>query len=145
MIVENTKIINAPVEVVWNVTTDIENWPRWTPTVTNVSRLDDGPFKIGSVAHIKQPGLPETQWRVTELREGKGFTWETRIYGMQMSATHDLSALGSQTESILRIEISGILATLLWPLIRSSAKRNLERENTGLQNACEAAIAGRIG
>ena len=59
MILENAKTINAPIEVVWAITLDIENWPRWTPTVTEVMRLDDGPFAVGSVVRIMQPGTAE--------------------------------------------------------------------------------------
>lgn len=139
MILENIKMVDAPPDVVWEVTTDVENWPQWTPTVTEVTRLDDGPFMVGSVALIKQPGLLVSEWRVTELRDGEGFTWETCVRGMRMSATHDLVVLESSTKSILRLQIEGFLAVLLWPLIRYSARKNLELENAGLKARCEAA------
>ena len=138
MILENTKLINASPDRVWSVTQDIERWPSWTPTMTSVTKLDDAPFEVGCRAKIKQPGQPECEWRVTELNDGTGFTWEARVYGISMSATHELIAHGSGTQNTLRLTMQGILATLLWPLIRPSVKRSLETENTGLKAHCEA-------
>ena len=91
---------------------------------------------------IQQPGLPEAEWRVTSLDAGKGFTWETRVLGIRMQATHELTALGDGTENLLRIEMSGILVWLFWPLVRffPSEKRSRKR-NRGLKMKCEQLAA----
>ena len=138
MILENTKIIHAAREVVWTITRDIENWPTWTPTVHEVTRLDDGQFGLGSVAQLKQPGLPVAEWRVTEFRDGYGFTWETHVRGMHLSATHAIRDVESGVESTLRLGFQGVVAFILWPLIRSSARNSLELENAGLKRQCES-------
>lgn len=140
MKLENEKTIAAAPAVVWGVTVDIEHWPEWTPTVESVVRLDEGPFDVGSTARIKQPGLPEAVWRVTALEVGAGFTWETRVRGMRMVAAHELTPAGEGTKNTLRLEITGVVAVLLWPLIRRSVRRALEQENTGLKAACEAIV-----
>ncbi len=138
MKIENQKQIDAPQSIVWRVTEDIERWPQWTSSVETVKRLDDGPFDVGSTALIKQPGLPEAEWRVTALTQGDGFTWQTRIRGIRMVGTHELTPSGTGTKSVLRVEMFGIAAALLWPLIRSSAHKSLEQENTGLKAESEA-------
>jgi uncharacterized membrane protein len=138
MMLENVIRIDAPQDVVWNVTVDVENWPQWTPTVKSVKRLDEGPFACGSAALIQQPGLPEAKWVVTALISGERFTWESRILGIRMIGTHELSTKDTGTQSALRVEMSGIVARLLWPLICSSARRSLEQENAGLKAKCEA-------
>jgi hypothetical protein len=143
MMLENQKHIDAPQSIVWSVTENIQRWPQWTPTVENVKRLDDEPFGVGSTALIKQPGLPEAEWRVTELTKGEGFTWEARILGIRTVATHELAPVGTGTRSILRIEMFGIAAALLWPLIRASAQKSLEQENAGLKAECEALATSR--
>lgn len=135
---ENVIHINVPRSVVWSVTEDIERWPEWTPTVASINRLDGGPFRVGSSALIKQPGLPEARWVVTEMSPGSRFTWETRARGIRMMASHELADSGPGTESLLRLEMSGLVAALLWPLIRSSVRRSLERENSGLKTRSEA-------
>jgi uncharacterized membrane protein len=138
MIIENVNTINAPPAEVWRVTEDIERWPTWTPTVTKVTRLDDGPFDVGSAAKIKQPGLPECEWKVTACTGNSAFTWQTRVFTISMSATHELSPTDSGTQCTLRIQLQGPLATLLRPLIRSSIKNTLERENAALKLHCES-------
>ncbi len=74
MNIENTIYIEAPTDVVWGVTMDIERWPEWTPTVTSIHRLDDRTFGPGSTVGIKQPGQPAAEWRVTDYIEGKLFS-----------------------------------------------------------------------
>lgn len=138
VVLENVLQIDAPQSVVWSVTVDIESWPQWTPTVRKLQRLDQGPFVCGSAALIQQPGLPEAKWVVTRLIAGEGFTWETRILGMRMIATHELSSTETGTQSRLRVEMSGLVALLLSPLLRFSARRSLEQENAGLKARCEA-------
>lgn len=137
MTLENGINIDAPQSAVWNIMTDIERWPEWTPTVKEVQRLDTGPFDRGSSARIKQPGLPVATWVVTELTPGERFTWESRIRGLRLIATHELATQEGGTRSLLRITMSGLVARVLWPLIRFSARRSLERENAGLKARCE--------
>ncbi len=141
MKLENQKLTAAPLSFVWSVTEVVVRWPHWTPTVQKVKRLDEGPFGVGSTALIKQPGLPEAKWRVTALTPGEGFTWETRIRGIHFVATHELRTSGAGTSSVLRIELFGVVATLLWPFICSSARRSLETEHVSLKAKCEAMAA----
>jgi uncharacterized membrane protein len=138
MKLENVIHIDAPVEAVWAVTEDVERWPEWTPTMESVKRVDQGPFDVGSAALIKQPGLPEARWVVTALTRGKQFTWESQVRGMQIVATHEMAAVKISTQSLLRVELSGLVARLLWPFIRSSLQQSLAQENAGLKSRCEA-------
>lgn len=137
MILEHSILIAAPMPIVWDRTVDVERWPEWTPTVTSLKRLDDGPFRCGSAALIRQPGLPEARWVVTAMTPGEQFTWETRVRGMRMIATHKLASQGADTKSVLRLEFRGLTARLLWPLIRRAARRSLEKENAALKALCE--------
>ena len=137
MLLENERIIGASPTIVWDVTINVERWPQWTPTVETLERLDEGEFTVGSTVRIKQPGLPVAVWQVTSLTPGKSFVWETQVRGMRMIATHELTPVKNGTSCTLRLRITGIVALLLWPFIRSSARESLEKENSALQVECE--------
>src|SRR5262245_24907479 len=70
-------IVDAPPQRVWEVMSDIERWPDWTPTVISVRRTNSGPMRIGAKARVHQPRLPAADWVVTALRDGHGFDWES--------------------------------------------------------------------
>jgi uncharacterized protein YndB with AHSA1/START domain len=130
--------IDAPPETVWEVTTDVERWPEWTPTVTSVEREDDGPLQVGSAARLSQLPMPKARWVVTELDPGRSFTWSTRVPGMHFTATHSMEACDGGTRNVLRVEAGGLTVLLAWPVVYLSIARALEQENEGLKARCEA-------
>lgn len=139
MKVEHAIHVAAPPDAVWAATVDVERWPEWMPTMDRVKRVDAGPFDVGSSARIKQPGLPETEWTVTDLVHGQRFSWTTRVLGIRMRATHELSPHEGGTRNVLRVEMAGPVAVLLAPFARRSVRRTLERENAAFKERCEAA------
>ena len=58
--------------------------------------------------------------------------------GIDMIATHELSSTGTDTDSVLRIEMRGFMTLLMWPLLRVLVPRSLESENIGLKSECES-------
>jgi uncharacterized membrane protein len=114
---ETTRHVEAPPEQVWQVLIDVARWPEWTPTVDTVELLDDGPIRTGSRVKIRQPKLPPASWEVTELVDGRGFTWEAKGPGMRTIARHEVGpdATGSTvTLSIEQAGPMGALAALVW-------------------------------
>jgi uncharacterized membrane protein len=134
MTIEDSLRINTSPDVVWDVTIDIERWPEWSPTMTSVERIDSGPFRVGSQARIRQPALPEATWTVIQLEPGQRFTWETRVRGIHMVASHAITPDAGATTSTLRIEMRGLPAVLLWPFLRTQVRRALAVENRGLRD-----------
>jgi carbon monoxide dehydrogenase subunit G len=141
MHVEHTIEIDAPVEVVWQVTEAIEAWPNWTPTITSIRKETAGPIRIGSVARVKQPGQAESKWIVTEIVPERRFAWQMKTRMLQMTAVHDLEPTVDGTRCVLRIDASGVLATVLGPLMAGALRRALASENAGLKRHCEALAA----
>src|SRR5262245_16896058 len=84
--------VTRPPDVVWPVLVDIERWPDWTPSITEVERLDQSPLGIGSRVCIRQPRLKTMVWRVSEFNQGRFFTWETRSPGLFIVARHEVKA-----------------------------------------------------
>ena len=140
MTIDHTIQIAASPSLVWEVTKVVENWPEWTPTVTSVTRVGDDPIAVGSRVRIKQPAQPETEWTVTSFDPPKRFAWETRRTGIYMKAIHEIAGDGDGTFNTLRLEASGFLAVLLWPVLRVAVRKALKQENRGLKAYCEAQV-----
>lgn len=129
--------IKSTLDSVWAITTEVESWPKWNPNVEEVTRKDEGRFEIGSSAIILQKGLPPTCWKVTALEESRQFTWEASVYGMKMKASHILRENEASVSNRLIIDATGILVYLLWPILKLSFYKSLEKENLGLKKFIE--------
>ena len=125
--------IAAPPEGVWAVISDVERWSEWTPTVTRIERLDQGPLAVGSRARIRQPKLPPAVWRVSDLSEGQSFTWVSRSPGVSVIATHSVEPAGQGARATLSIRFSGLLGPLVATCTRRLTERYLALEAQGLR------------
>lgn len=61
--------INAPLETVWRVHTQINRWPDWNPDITKANLT--GPIAVGTVFHWETAGMaiPSTIGEVVPLRK----------------------------------------------------------------------------
>jgi uncharacterized membrane protein len=117
---------------VWQVLYDVAKWPEWLPTVNSVERLDDGPLVVGSRAKVRQPKLPQAVWQVTEVVEGRSFTWEAGGPGLKTIGRHEVVPDGAGSTVTLSIEQTGpmgAVAALVW---RKLTQRYIEVEARSL-------------
>lgn len=141
MNIEITTTVAAPPEAVWALLADIEGWPSWTPTVTRVERLDEGPVVVGSRARITQPRQPTLEWVVTEWDEGRSFTWENRSPGVVGAGVHEVRPAAGGAEVLLAIRQRGPLAGITGLLFGRRVRRYVQTEADGLKAAAEASVA----
>jgi len=128
--------IRASPQIVWDVLLDIERWPEWTPSVTSIQRLDEGPFRVGSLARICQPKLPPADWQVTEL-ERWNFTWVTGRPGVRVTARHHIEPQPAGSRATLSLEFAGLPGKLVGRLMRRLNERYLRLEAEGLKSRSE--------
>ena len=127
-----TRHIDAETQPVWEVLHDVARWPDWLPTVDSVERLDDGPLEVGSRAKVRQPKLPQAEWQVSEVVEGRSFTWEASGPGMRTIGRHEVVPDGTGSKVTLSIEQTGLMgavAALVW---RKLTQRYIETEAASL-------------
>ncbi|MFE3199940.1 SRPBCC family protein [Embleya sp. NPDC059237] len=128
--------IEATAERVWEILMDVERWPTWTASMSEVHRLDREPFGVGSRVRVKQPRLPATQWVVTECEPGRSFTWTSRSGGVTTFADHRIRGdEGVTVELILRQ--SGLLTPLIGLVAGNLTRRYLRMEAEGLKERAE--------
>lgn len=131
--------ISAVRERVWQVITDVESWPQWTTSMTTVKRLDDGPLRVGSRARVKQPGLPNMVWQVTDITEGTEFSWVTRTVGVDATATHRVEETPAGTRLTLTLAWTGIFAGVVAAMAGKQTRKYLALETVGAKARSEAA------
>jgi uncharacterized membrane protein len=132
--------IDAPIEVVWSVFTDVERWPTWASAFTSVE-LIDGPMRLGAKARIRQPWLPTVVWEVTKWERGHSWTWVATSPGARTEASHVLTRSGDGTiaeQSIISSGPLGRVAAFVW---RSLTRRYLAIEGAGLKQRSEQMAA----
>jgi uncharacterized protein YndB with AHSA1/START domain len=118
---------------VWAILVDVERWPEWTPSVTRVMRLEQGPLAVGSRARIHQPRLLPATWRIVELAEGRRFAWVTGGPGVRAVAEHSVEPIDRGSRVTLSVRFEGLLASLVARLTRDLNRRYLELEAAGLR------------
>jgi len=137
VILTDTVDIAAPIERVWALTENIEQWPSITPTMTSVVRLDSGPLQRGSTARIKQPGQRARVWTVTRFDPNDMFEWKSRILGMPVTASHSMAPSATGTTNTLTLELSGAMSRLLGRVLASTMRKALAKENAGFKKRAE--------
>jgi uncharacterized membrane protein len=131
----------APSDV-WRLFTDMERWPELIGSITALRRLDTGPLTVGSEVQLKQPAFPPTRWRVTEMRPGRSFAWESASGGMTTVGDHIVEPHGGDGSLItLTLRTRGPLSGLMSALVGRRSLSYITMELDGFRRAAEAARA----
>ena len=130
-------VIDAPIETVWAVFSDVERWPTWAASFTSVE-LIDGPLRLGAKARIRQPRLPTVVWEVTSWEPGRSWIWTATSPGVRTEASHVLTRSVERSTAEQTITWSGPLARVAALIWRGLTRRYLAIEAVGLKQRSEA-------
>jgi carbon monoxide dehydrogenase subunit G len=136
---EHSIDIHSTPDRAWQVMSDIERWPEWTPSVVSVTKLSDGPLARGTTARVHAKGTPESTWTVSESIPAKSFTWDTKVRGAATSAGHVIEPSSTGSRVTLSLEVRGFAAALLKPILGRRIRENLRLEAEGLKRRTEEA------
>lgn len=131
MIFERSIDIPAPPARVWEVMSDVERWPEWTPSITRVT-LFGRPLRAGSRALIRQPKFPPAWWKVRDLEPGRSFTWVSWAPGFRVVARHAVAPVVAGTRATLRLDYGGAFGPWFGRLTRDFVEQYLDFEAEGL-------------
>lgn len=129
--------IDASVEHVWAILSDVERWPEWTPTVTRAERLDKGAIRVGSRTRLHQPKLRPVVWEITDWRANVAFVWVSSGPGFHVTAEHVLERAGSGCRLTLQLKYRGLIGRLAGAITATLTRRYLHLEATGLKQRSE--------
>jgi hypothetical protein len=131
--------IDAPVERVWEVLTDVEAWPQRVETVEEAELLTPGPMSEGSRVRLRQPKLPEGTWDTTIWEPPSYFEWRQKSSGVTTIAGHRVEPLGEGGGSrlTLSLDMKGLVVSITGRLFKDLTNRYMTLEAEGIKRAAE--------
>jgi uncharacterized membrane protein len=134
-----TQRIHAPADDVWKHLSSVLAWPKWLPTVTEVSPLDGGTPQVGARFKVVQPKLRPVVWQVTRVEPGHCFTWESVAPGVRLWAHHTVRSLAPRESEVeLQFRFSGLLGVPLGWLAGSITRKYISTEAASLKALAES-------
>lgn len=131
--------IEAPIERVWKVFSDVEGWPEWTMSVRSASAGTDGVLRLGADVKIVQPLLSTRTYEVTAFEPGRSWTWVAASPGLRTTATHRLDVIDATTTLVQQtIRHQGPLARPVALTFGQLTNRYLTMEADGLRERSES-------
>ena len=141
--------INAPMDRVFEVFTDLEKAPERIKAITDI-KVIDGPGKLQVGTKWSETRVlfgkeaSETMW-VTDLSANKGYVVEADSRGTKYRTEYTFEQIDDTVEVTMVFEgkphsISGRLLGLMVFLFKNSTKKALHKDLVDLKNAAESNI-----
>jgi uncharacterized membrane protein len=139
--VESTTVISRPVEEVFALLSNLENYPKWSSAFLEVQKTSEGPIGVGTTWRAVQKAFGqrlESEVEVTEYEPNRMWTQKGRSpFPVQVQATFEGVDGGTRVNLRLEGEPGGFFR-LAEPLLASMAKRNIEGDLANLKDLMEA-------
>lgn len=112
-----SRMVTAAPAAVWQVLTDLDDWPKWGPTVSGAELTDATALELGVRGKVYTPvGLP-LPFTITEFEPGRRWAW--RVAGIPATA-HGVDAVDDGT----RVWMSApVLAAAYAPVLAIALQR----------------------
>lgn len=103
---QQTIMINAPIEIVWSILTDIEQWPGWQ-TAVSVTSLQ-GELEQ-STEFLWKSGSMKIRSKIQDINAPFNIRWSGRALGVFADHSWSLTSIGSDTQVTTSEHMSGWL------------------------------------
>jgi uncharacterized protein YndB with AHSA1/START domain len=130
--------INAPVELVWQVQSAIESWPRWKRKVETVQL--EGPLQPGTTFRWKSGGASIIS-TLEEVTPGVRIGRTGRTFGIRALHVWEFKSLDGRTHVKTAESFEGWLARLFPGLMRKTLRQALDGAIGSLKAECERSPA----
>jgi hypothetical protein len=134
-------VIEIPINEVWDILTDFDNFETWNPFITKIK----GKLELGSKldVHLHPPGTKGFDMNpvLTKVEPVSEFRWmgNLRVKGI-FDGEHAfrLEKLENGRTRLIQCErFKGILAPLILHMIGEKTREGFEKMNASLKNECE--------
>ncbi len=142
--IHTTIDIDAPAARVWDVLTDLDDYPAWNPFMP----VAEGVVQEGArlKVYIKPPGGTAMTFKPTVQRAetNRAFSWLGRLFISGLfDGEHifELEALdANRTRLVHRERFKGLLVPLLWNSLEGPTRAGFEAMNTALKARAEGLV-----
>ena len=108
--------INSTPEKTWALLKNVEEWPKWIPSLKKIEKVTQGPLGVGSQVLVVAKSLITVNllMTITEFVAGRRVVMEGGVLGVKMTRYYEMEPVGkNETKLTAGGEVSGILAFLV--------------------------------
>jgi uncharacterized protein YndB with AHSA1/START domain len=134
-IAEAEAFIQAPIETVWGILSDFENWPAWNKSVSRM-RVD-GPVMVGTTFAWLADGWKIAS-RLEEVVPPKRIAWSGETLGIRAMHVWDLAEEGQGTRVHTVESFEGLVPRLLRGFTRKTLAVSLDKGLAALKAEAES-------
>ena len=112
---ESSTDINAPVEKVWAMIDNLEEWPQWMPSIKKIERLSKEPLTVGSQLSVTAKVSRLTVkllMTIIEFVPEWNVVLEGKALGTKLTRFYTLEPLDGKTKVTIGGDVFGALAWL---------------------------------
>ncbi|MEO9868851.1 SRPBCC family protein [Ekhidna sp.] len=106
----HSTIINADIEKVWSILTDMENWPDWNPEVKKVTL--DGDLSEGSTFKWTM-GRTNGESQIQQVNKPSTLTWTSKAKWVKRIFVWSLESDEGQTIATVSASLQGTMVVLM--------------------------------
>lgn len=134
--------INAPIEKVWSVLIDINQWGKWNPV--SKGEVKDGvkPGEILTIEMIDENGQTTTKYQpvVLDAESPCYFRWKAKMMAGFMFTNERIFELSENENGVLLINketFSGLAVSIFWGKMKDFVGPTLDKMNQALKTEVE--------
>ena len=140
--VESTTVISRPVEEVFALLSNLENYPKWSSAFLEVQKTSEGPIGVGTTWRAVQKAFGqrlESEVEVTEYEPNRKIAQESTSGPIpsEVLLTFEPVEGGTRVSVALEAEVGGFFK-LAEPLVKTMVKRNIETDFANLKDLMES-------
>jgi len=128
-------IIEAPVETVWGVLSDLDGWPSWNKGVSKIHV--SGPVRAGTSFEWMAGGA-KIKSRLEEVTAPKKIAWSGKMFGIRAIHVWELEGQAYGTKVHTEESFEGPVARLFRGFARRTLARALDQSTQALKAEAES-------
>ena len=108
--------IDAAPEKAWALVKNVEEWPKWIPSLKKIEKVTEAPMDVGSQVLVVARSLITVNllMTITEFVPGRSVVMEGKVLGVKMKRYYEMEPVAQNKAKLTAGgEVSGLLAFLV--------------------------------